>query len=382
MPAWIARWDGGRVYLDRRKRKIYVIERMVEGERYAVRLPPNVRDPDAELALFMRDPAGYAERNTDTGLMPSEAVVITLEEVQAFKRYQLDEKHLNTVYATSVSHYLTDWANALKGKDLRRVRVDELYRLLDEWKAARNYRIAALKSFCTYLVKRQRLGAGENAAAHLESVKAPPARLLEVKGYTIKQVEQFYKALGSQRVRDYFCLGAKYGLHGSEIDRIARGQVEVTLVGVKGIAAVLRFIHKGRHDHRQSIDAQALAAVRRMTTHGRAPTTTMVKDWVDATAAQLSKGKPQPFPKVFHHYLRHSHFTWMRQCGRKVEIEAGGLALSEIAALVGHRSLLMGKDYYDNSEVPPMAVLPLKLYHPEDPISIEIGAAERTEATN
>lgn len=371
MPAWIGKWEGGRVYLDRQKRNVHVIERMVDGRRFTVRLPPNVKDPGAELALFLRDPEGYRRRVAETGLLPEEAVIMTQAEVERFEAYLRHEKHRAEAYVSAVAGYLTDWANAFKGRDLRKVTVDDLCLYLDELKTARNYRIASLKTFCTYLVRRQRLKPHENASAMLETVKPPPRRLLAQQGYTIKEVEAVYQVLPSQRVRDYYLLSAKYGLHGTEIGRIARGEVEIIPVGQKGIAAVLRFIHKSQRDHRLSIDTQALAAVRRLLSLGAAPVKRVVCD----AANKAARGGQ----RVVHHgRLRHSFVTWARRFGKTVTVDSGGLALSEIAAVAGHRSLLMAKDHYDNTEVPPMIVLPINLSHPEDPVPLEVVTGERS----
>ncbi len=157
-------------------------------------------------------------------------------------------------------------------------------------------------------------------------------------------------------------------MHGTEIARIAKGEVQIEEVHRNGIAAVIRFIHKSRYDHKQSIDAQALAAVRRLMVSG-APTKNVCRDWRKRLGS-----------KVMHKYLRHSFFTWGLKAGRVVRVTDGGLTLSEMAAAVGHRSLLMGKDHYDNSDVPAMVVVPITLTHPEDPLSLEIVAAERHEA--
>lgn len=376
MPEWIDKWSGGRFYKDRRGRAVYVIEKLVDGVRYAITLPRSVKSPEAELALFFKDPAGYRERNKKTGLMPDEIVALTLDEVETFEKYLRDEKHRSEPYVRGVSGYLADWATGLAGRDLRRVSVRDLYRLLDAWGTARNYRVAALRTFCSYLVRRQRLKLGENAAALLEIVKPPPARLLEKQGYEISEVEQFYAALEDQRMRDYYLLGAKYGMHGTEIDRIARNEVSVTLVGKESIAAVLRFIHKGRHDHRLSIDAQALAAVRRFVdTHKRAPSTKSASYWAKKTAKALGWETP-----LHHGQLRHSNETWAETVGWKAQLEPGGISRQEAADILGHRSTAMIRDHYNNVQVPKMLCLPLKLFHPLDPTPLQVSSSERAKA--
>jgi integrase len=374
MARWIGKWRAGRIYEDGDGRRRHVLERKIQGRRYTIVLPAEA-DPEAEFALFRRDPAGYATRARapEPSSAPAGAIVLTLGEVERFESYLRSEKHRVEAYVVGVAGYLSEWAAALAGADLRAVAVDDLSRHLDRWRTARNYRINALRTFCAYLVRRQRLKPHENAAALLEITKPPPARLLQRQGYTIEQVERFYAALESQRIRDYYLISAQYGLHGTEIERIARGEVEITPVGKQGIAAVLRFIHKGRHDHRLSVDAAALAAVRRFVQAGKAPSTKTVSYWAQRAAREVGF-------VVHHGQLRHSVATWAQSSGRLVRLEAGGVSLQETAELLGHRSVMMIKDHYDNTEIPPMLVLPIRLLHPQDPASLEVSAGERLKA--
>lgn len=360
MPTWIGSWKGGRIYEDRDGGRRYVIERTRNGRRYAAALPPGVTDPEAELALFKRDPEGYVRQLNERGLtLPDNgAVRLTEDEIEAFAKY-MRSKALCAAYISGVTGYLAHWANALEGADLRRVTVARLYELLDGWKTARNYRVTALQTWCTYLVKRQRLDS--NVAALLEVQKAPPSRLKRNRGYSIKQVEAFYRALDSQYIRDLYCVAAKTGMHTTEIRRMARGEVEIRPVGQGGIAAVVRMVHKGKRDHLQSIDAQTLAALRRLMKLRRAPSGAAV------SRAVAKVGGVPVFPK----YLRHSFSTWLKECGRKIQVTSGGLDHAEVAALIGHRSGLMLKDRYDNSEIPPMGVVDISLEHPSDPVQID-----------
>jgi len=367
MPTWIGSWKGGRIYEDRDGARRYVIERTRAGRRFVATLPPGVTDPEAELALFKRDPEGYIRQLNERGLtLPDNgAVRLTAEEIEAFAKY-MRTKDLCAAYISGVTGYLAHWANALKGEDVRRVTVARLYELLDGWDTARNYRVTALQTWMTFLVKRQRIE--NNVAALLEVQKSAPSRLKRNRGYSIKQVEAFYAALDSQYIRDLYCVAAKTGMHTTEIRRMARGEVEIRPVGRGGIAAVVRVVHKGKRDHLQSIDAQTLAALQRLMRLRRAPSGAAV------SKAVAKVGGVPVFPK----YLRHSFSTWLKECGRKVTVQSGGLDHAEVAALIGHRTGLMLKDRYDNSAIPPMGVVDIRLQHPSDPVQIdrlEVAAA-------
>jgi integrase len=360
MPTWIDTWKGGRIYEDRDGARRYVIERTRNGRRFVATLPAGVTDPEAELALFKRDPEGYIRQLNERGLtLPDNgAVRLTADEIEAFAKY-MRSKDLCAAYISGVTGYLAHWANALEGADLRTVTVTRLYELLDTWDSARNYRVTALQTWCTFLIRRQRLTV--NVAALLEVTKAPPSRLKRNRGYSIKQVESFYRSLDSQYIRDLYCVAAKTGMHTTEIRRMARGEVEIRPVGKGGIAAVVRVVHKGKRDHLQSIDAQTLASLQRLMKLKRAPSGAAV------SRAVAKVGGTPVFPK----YLRHSFSTWLKECGRKVTVQSGGLDHAEVAALIGHRTGLMLKDRYDNSAIPAMGVVDIRLEHPADPIRID-----------
>lgn len=389
MTQWTGPWKGGRTYADRDGQPRYVIEKMRHGRRYNVVLPARTVDPEAELALFLRNPDAYAQRAEQTGLLPEEAVVITAEEIRGFVQY-LSTKQRSAAYVKGVASYLREWANALNGRDLRYLTVDECYKLLTAWEkdpnagrtadrkgkrrtGARRYRIISLQTFSRWLVKRQRLKLGENVAALLEAPKAATARSRGQRAYTVEQVHEWYSKMGSQRMRDCICLGAKYAMHQTEVARIARGDVEIEEVNTNGIAAIITFLHKNQRDHRLAIDAQALAAVRRLIALGRAPTANRMNYWTHRTAALVKGGKP-----VHPKFLRHFATTLGKKAGQKVypEGEQGGLTSQEMGFVTNHRSALMQKDHYDHSIF--MMVLPLRLYHPEDPV--EISVADRGEA--
>ena len=179
-------------------------------------------------------------------------------------------------------------------------------------------------------------------------------------GYCREHVEQFYGAVRSQDVRDVLCLRAKYGMHHTEIERLVLyGSVQQVRDGE--IAATIDFVHKRKKLHRLSIDAQALAALRRLQSRGFAPS----KDWTlkmcHKTAEQ--NGMPMVFPEE----LRHSFATWMENGGELIHTAGKkGVSRAQTAALMGHTNADMTARYTD-SPVPPMAKVNVQLFHPEDP---------------
>jgi hypothetical protein len=359
---WHGRWSGGR-YRDVGEVRHFFIEKMVGGVRYAVKLDVHSEvDALAELALFMRDPVSYRTRSQQAEDEGASVVRITQQEITRFMAY-LEKKQCSYDYRAGCRTYLVQWANALKAQDLRSLRVREVHELLSAWEAGHRYRLEALKSFLSFLAREEVLPK-ENVGSHLRIERPPPAKVKTGRrGYEISAVEELYSNTVAQSIRDVLLLRAKFGLHHTEIERIAEGGGEVIEVGSKsGIAAVIRYVHKSRREHRQSIDAQGVAALRRLMAKKKAPKKESVWMSFKRTALRIKQ------PEIAPNQLRHSFVTWAKDKGRVVRIENAGVSLDLIAMVVGHgMNVTTTKAHYDNSLVPPMIAIPINLAHKDDP---------------
>jgi integrase len=65
--------------------------------------------------------------------------------------------------------------------------------------------------------------------------------------------------------------------------------------------------------------------------------------------------------------LRSSFVTLAKDGGRLVRPAEHGLDLEIIAAVTGHTNTKTTRDFYDDTDVPPMIVVPLRLQHPDEP---------------
>ncbi|QRO01424.1 hypothetical protein JRI60_21590 [Archangium violaceum] len=111
-----------------------------------------------------------------------------------------------------------------------------------------------------------------------------------------------------QCVRDVLCIHAKTGMHGTEIERLARGEGKVVVLEEPGeIAATVTFIHKSGNVHRQSIDRQTLAAVQRLQARGAAPVDSHIRRVVGRACKELGI-EPVRFGEYRHSLVRVSHF--------------------------------------------------------------------------
>jgi len=180
-------------------------------------------------------------------------------------------------YKKDTRYYLSAWADALQGRDLRKVEPREVLRLLAQWDTAEQKRIAALKAFCSFLVKKGLLDPAQDPSRTLTVPASRPEKAIREKGYTMATIEALYRALNDQGSRDVLLLHAKLGLHESEVQRIAAGDGRIALVpGHPVISGTVKFVHKSGRVHTLSLDAQALAAAQRLQAHG-APTPDQVR---------------------------------------------------------------------------------------------------------
>ncbi|MCP3104636.1 site-specific integrase [Myxococcus sp. K15C18031901] len=373
---------------------MWVIERRVNGIVRAITLDAaNERDAKAELVLFERDPGSYrtkkqavAEATAAAAKEIKKGVALDAENFEAFLRYVKAEGLTDHYRRYVLAPYLTAWGVALEGRSLRDVSLTELYLLLDKWPTARTPRIIALKAFTAWLRERDMLRLAEDPTAEM---KVPPSRAeknIRPKGYSMEAVEQAYREANSQRLRDTLCIRAKTGMHGTEIDRVARGEAVLKEVnepcGIKGTVTFRQL--KADMTHTISLDAQSFFAVERLMSYGRGLEDSGIIQSLRRIAERLrskchTEEERRKIVPLHPSQLRHSFSTWARKEGELVRTTKGGLPIEEVSAVMGHTSTKTTKKFYLTEEIPPMIRLPLRLLHPEDPSTDLI--ASRNEAS-
>lgn len=398
---WSGKWSGGRTYETKDGRTVFVLRKLVDGTRYEIALDAATeREASAELALFMRSPAAYRPRGDAAARVPDAPVTIDSQRVARFLVWLRGEQGRTPRYVKNVGFYLAAWAGDLAGRDLRTVKLQDVLRVLGSYPrsstnpetgkvlvqaAARRNRVTALKSFTAWLREVDAsLQVGEDCTLAL---KVPPPRpekarraaAGESKGYQLEDVERLYSAITGwesrkfgwkagqlvdvQPVRDVLRLHCTTGMHATEIERLARREGTLRrLQGQGEIAATITFVHKSGRVHVQSVDAATAAAVERLQARGSAPVDSFVRKVV-ARAAAAAK-----LPgRIKLGALRHSFVTWSRTRGRLVTPTSAGVALEAVAAAIGHQSTRTTSMHYDETRVPPMVVVPIKLGHRDDP---------------
>lgn len=370
---WEGSWAGGRFYLDGR-RTVFVIEKMRAGVRYTIRLDArDIEQAEHELMLFERNPGVFRVPERAT---PENALIVDATTIQTVLDWQASEgQSVEHRYGTML--YLRQWAQALQGRDLNTLPVTDCERLLNGWKTARKMRVVALKTFCTYHVKRGLLE--HNPAARLEVPKTLAAKHYAPRHYEIAEVERAYRATDSQVQRDVIRLACTTGLHLTEIERFSTGVGRLVETPGQGlIAGVLWVLHKSGAQHPNSVDAATLAAARRILGLGGIPARPKRHEYAVRVAAKLGDNvRP-----VQYGALRHSFITWARSAGgRVVRPKKYGVTLDEIRDVVGHKSTRTTRGY-DGTEIPPMITVPVNLEHPSDPKLVEPVGAPRSRASS
>ncbi|HVG57719.1 MAG TPA: site-specific integrase [Hyalangium sp.] len=380
MREWNGRWPGGRTFLDRHGKTRWQLERMHNGVRYSRRLDArNESEALAELALFERDPDAYLTKAEAVEKAQAEAVLMDAELVARFLAHLKTEGRTER-YRRSLRTYLAQWAESLAGRDLREVTLQEFKRELAKNPTARKHRIIAIKSFFSFLREVEAvLSPAQDATLGLKVPPARPEKARRKKGYTMQEVEAFYRAISGwaspklgglktdvQAVRDIFVLHAKTGMHRSEIERVARGDCELKPVEHSEIRGVVRFTHKSGRIHTQSLDAQSFMAAQRLQARGGAPADSWVRKVLRHTAKILDC-EPIKLGQ-----MRHSFVSWALTHGVEARPAEGGVPLATVASIVGHTSANTTSRFYDVTEVKPMIRLPLRLEHPEDPVPLPL----------
>ncbi|WNG25810.1 hypothetical protein F0U62_18655 [Cystobacter fuscus] len=370
---------------------MFVLERRIgSGARKKITLDARTeREALAELALFERDPAGYKTKKQQRRERVSEATGLRLEAptLAAFSADALAKVERGELSASHVRHtlqpYLIAWAEALGGRELRTVTLAELNALLGRWTTARHKRIVTLKAFTAWARRTGQLARQDDPTLDL-AVPAAAPRPVDARAFTAEKVQAFYSALRNytfspgygedapedaprvlvdmQPIRDVFVLRALCGMHGTEIERLARGEGSIRVLRGEGeIAGTLVFPHKRGGEHVVSVDAQALAAAQRLQAVGRAP------DRVATSRAVARVVAAHPELRGFAlERLRHS-FVTLGAAGRVVTARAGGVPVELLSQVAGHTSTTTTRRHYLGVHVPPLVVLPLRLRNADDP---------------
>jgi integrase len=355
---WIGTWEGGRIRQNRKGEPVFMIERSVHGRRMAITLEVgSLKEAKRELALFEINPERYRQTKQTV-----EGVYLTDERVKGYKAH-LESQTLDEYYRRDLISYLDRWLDFLAGRDISTTTTAELKEFIAKQTGAKKWWITTIKSLCGYM--REEIAVLPYAMDPSLPIKIPQARPEKdrrKKGFDMAVIEEVYRRVPQQNVRDLLMVQATTGLHGAEIERLARGKGRIRELDDQGeIAATVSYPQKTGW-HVRSIEQRTLEALKRLRSHGLVPD----GKWVDRCLDAACKGMAGN-PKVRMGALRHSFVTWSRsKGGRVVYPKEAGVPLSIIAQAMNHRTTRTTRTFYDETEIPEMVVVPIKLEHPDD----------------
>ncbi len=352
---WSRKWKGGRVAIGVGGEPVYVLERMVAGQRYTISMDvTSERDADAELALFLRDPSSYQTKSAVRAEVEHNKLLIDDKLVGRFLKH-LRSAECSEKYIDDTKRYLASWAEALGDKDLRRQELKDFQSALKAMAGARQQRIAAIKSFCSFLREEEGvLKRAEDATLDLKVPQSKPEKNFRKKGYSMEHVQRLFGGLGDKVIRDVLVVRAKTGLHGSELRRLVAGRGRVAPVdGHTEIAGTLTVLHKSGDTHIQSVDAETLDALMRLVAHGKIPHDKQINTALDKAARAVGE------ETIRLGELRHSFVEWAKNRGTVVKPLEGGVSLKTVSETIGHKDQRTTKRFYDGTEVPQLIKLPM-----------------------
>jgi len=367
---WLGSWEGGRIRATGKGTSVWMIERRIEGERYAISLDVTTESQAlTELAIFLKDPEAYKAALEGMLAASTAPLVLNDERIEAFLAWCRSEERDELYVRHVLEKYLNDWAAALKGRDLRKMTTVELRLLLAKWPTAKKNRIIALKAFTGWCRNETGLLTTQtDPTLDLKSAKPKKKRAEdEGKAYDRADVEAAYRAIDFQLVRDQVVMAFKFGLHLRELERWGKGQGKLRDVGPWDgcpIVATLTVQHKNGDPHTVSLDAQGRAAALRLRAAGGAS-----RSWAYQHLAEVAARHQLP------HLLlgsgRHSFVTWCRTPGlgvKKHEPPQPAVSLQDVMVVTGHRTQATPRHHYDEAQhIPHLLELPLRLVHPDDP---------------
>src|SRR5258708_25257784 len=227
MPRRVRKWDGGYVRKDERGREVYTIRRMINGKRYDVSTRAHTERAALEqLKRFEADPEGYDAR----GVLRPDPIYLDKKLSETFFAYSREEKKNSRGWVAEQRALLADWAEDLRGVDLRRASLrDHILPALKDV-TSRAHRIEVLKVFYSWLrtVKRDlTLNEDPTAGGALKVPQADPSQRRVANKAVLREHVELAREHLVGGWRDALDLQTETGWHVTEVARFAReGEIE------------------------------------------------------------------------------------------------------------------------------------------------------------
>ncbi len=332
IPGPRGKWEGGRIWEDSSGVCTYVIRRMIAGREYEVSTRcTRIRAALAQLDRFEAEPATYSPE----GAPAREPLLVTTELTKAFLEYSRDEKGNSRGWLLQQKAYLAWWADALAGKDIRRLDLGrDVVPALDGAPETR-HRKEVLKAFCSWLRKeRHLLSRSEDATLDLAVRARRPEQWTRPKAIPRASYLRVLAALAPHH-RDSLILLDETGWHVSELARFVRGGTVQPAPPGRTEAGIIETRHKSGEPHRTAIGPEAKAAAERLRERGGFSVSKFYEA-IKAVCEKLVADKQIP-EAVTPGRFRHTFAT------RAID---EGVAPEAVSAYLGHKSPATMRRFY------------------------------------
>lgn len=330
------KWDGGYIRWGR-KGPVYVIERWVNGIHFHV--STRCRSSAAaheQWKRFQADPINY--RPSGMGVL---RLTITAELTLEYCEWMRTAKHNSKEWCATCAHFLADWSEDFKGRDIRHQRLHELESILDRRGTSRPGRITALKGFCKWLRRRR----GLLIAAQDPTIDLPVPQAQEAARSRAVPEERISAVLPylPADTRDLLLVLMGSGAHISEIRRFA---TEGEFARQSKAKAIMYMTHKTKRLRPFPLKGRVYVdAAERVKARGRIPSywtlnCDVTKACEDAEVERFTLG-----------VLRHSFTT---------NAFKRGATMAEVGDAVHHSTPRTTRRHYVVG-VPPKTVPPLRI---------------------
>lgn len=329
---------------------VYVIEKRIHGRKWHVSTRcTQLRAAMRQLERFEESPADYRPEGGD-----GPELVLTESLIEEF--FAWHRAHTSRPWALNVRSLLVDWANHLRGADLRRLSlVDDLKPHLKN-ATQQPHRVKAIRLLFKWLrTEKGLITRPQDATLDLAVPPARPAQWEKSKAVAWERVLELLPHLRAD-VRDVLELLAATGWHISEARRFAAGGTlrERESADPSHVVAVIGVKHKSGKPHFTALLHERHAVVaRRVRERGRvidngALRKQMLKGFA-AVDAERKKTDPkaEPVERFQLGAMRHSLTNWLADAGVGVE---------ERGRYLGHNPATNARFYVD-AQRPPV-VLP------------------------
>ena len=324
------RWPGGYV-----RGGVFVIERRIRGQKFHVSTHcTTLRAAMKQLERFEVDPSAYRPE----GDAQPDALVMTEQLIEDFHAWHLEG--VSRHWALNVRGLLVDWANDLRGADLRHLSLlDDLRAHLRRHPRQAHHRAKAIKVFFGWL--RTEKGLIDRAQDRTLDLPIPVVRPAQDSGHRKAVPWDDVAAVAPHLphpTRDVLELLAATGWHVNEVRRFAADGVirDRVAADAQEVVAMVGTKHKsGRTHFTALVHQQHLDAAKRVRQRGHViDNGALRKHMLRACAA----AGVRPFQLG---QLRHSVATWLSQAGLSPELTSRYL---------GHASSTTTKRHYIDAQ--------------------------------